>query len=301
MLMSVILDNEALDDFCFNTLMLTTPSYLPGFTRSVYNRDHALITPESHVFSPLPDWVNTMGAYLITPAMGSHFIMYLSNMQENSKSGLPPIDVERFVFVLQGTVTLIDVSDISHKLEVDSYAYLPLNSKHSLKSDASATLVVFEKRYEYLENYIAEHIVFSTDKHPLLETPGEVFELRKLLPTSLPYDFNIHTKVKMNYKFSNVGIYCKNLVVVLESWIANSVILLCELPASLTASFAICFHLLAFLLISFPFSSCITSFILPAISSFVSMLPVSSSYHNVLENTPLPGEPILEAGNTNSL
>lgn len=29
---------------------------LPGFTRSVYKRDHALITPESHVFSPLPDW-----------------------------------------------------------------------------------------------------------------------------------------------------------------------------------------------------------------------------------------------------
>ncbi|GMQ04628.1 hypothetical protein CsSME_00049980 [Camellia sinensis var. sinensis] len=29
---------------------------LPGFTRSVYKRDHALITPESHVFSLLPDW-----------------------------------------------------------------------------------------------------------------------------------------------------------------------------------------------------------------------------------------------------
>lgn len=29
---------------------------LPGFTRSVHKRDHALITPESHVFSPLPDW-----------------------------------------------------------------------------------------------------------------------------------------------------------------------------------------------------------------------------------------------------
>ncbi|KAL2529962.1 (S)-ureidoglycine aminohydrolase [Forsythia ovata] len=179
MLMSVILDNEALDDFCFNTLMLTTPSYLPGFTRSVYNRDHALITPESHVFSPLPDWVNTMGAYLIMPAMGSHFIMYLSKMQENSKSGLPPIDVERSgLFYISNICVcasrysdLIDVSDISHKLEWHNFPF---------------------SRYAYLENYIAEHIVFSTDKQPLLETPGEVFELRKLLPTSLPYDFNIH-------------------------------------------------------------------------------------------------------------
>lgn len=29
---------------------------LPGFTRSVYRKDHALIAPESHVFSPLPEW-----------------------------------------------------------------------------------------------------------------------------------------------------------------------------------------------------------------------------------------------------
>jgi hypothetical protein len=38
------------DDPFFGTLDL------PGFTRSVFKRDHALITPESHVFSPLPDW-----------------------------------------------------------------------------------------------------------------------------------------------------------------------------------------------------------------------------------------------------
>ncbi|CAA2965921.1 (S)-ureidoglycine aminohydrolase [Olea europaea subsp. europaea] len=59
-----------------------------------------------------------MGAYLITLAMGSQFVMYLAKMRENSKSGSPPIGVERFVFVLQDTVTLIAVLDISHKLEV---------------------------------------------------------------------------------------------------------------------------------------------------------------------------------------
>ncbi|KAL6506769.1 hypothetical protein OROHE_022206 [Orobanche hederae] len=165
---------------------------LPGFTRSVYKRDHALITPESHVFSPLSEWTNTLGAYLITPSMGSHFVMYLAKMQENSKSGLPPTDVERFVFVLQGMVTLSDISGVKSELKEDSYAYLPPNSDHSLKSYASATLIVFERRHDYLKNHIPDQIIGSTDKQPLLETPGEVFELRKLLPTSLPYDFNIH-------------------------------------------------------------------------------------------------------------
>ncbi|EXC26781.1 hypothetical protein L484_023398 [Morus notabilis] len=172
-----------------------SPSHLqdlPGFTRSVYKRDHALITPESHVFSPLPEWTNTLAAYLITPAMGAHFVMYLAKMQGNSESGLPSSDVERFIFVVEGSVTMTNVSGASHTLKVDSYAYLSPNFKHSLKCEASATLIVFERRHASLENLVTEQIVGSTDQQPLLETPGEIFELRKLLPTSIPYDFNIH-------------------------------------------------------------------------------------------------------------
>ncbi|XP_055821203.1 (S)-ureidoglycine aminohydrolase [Solanum dulcamara] len=177
---------------------------LPGFTRSVYKKDHALITPESHVFSPLPDWTNTLGAYLITPAIGSHFVMYLAKMQENSKSGLPPSDVERFIFVVQGNAVLTNISGNVHKLTVDSYAYLPPNLDHTVETDAAATLIVFERRYSGLANHVTEQIVGSTDKQPLLETPGEIFELRKLLPTSLAYDFNIHIMDFQPGEFLNV-------------------------------------------------------------------------------------------------
>ena len=34
----------------------SSPADLPGFTRSVYERDHALITPESRVYAPLFGW-----------------------------------------------------------------------------------------------------------------------------------------------------------------------------------------------------------------------------------------------------
>ncbi|XP_030524878.1 (S)-ureidoglycine aminohydrolase [Rhodamnia argentea] len=183
-----------------------SPSHLqdlPGFTRSIYRTEHALITPESQVFSPLPDWTNTLAAYLITPAMGSHFVMYLAKMQENSRSGLPPCDIERFIFVVQGTVSLA-MSSKSQQLMVDSYAYLPPNVEHSLSSDAPATVVVFERRYASLDSHVPEVIVGSTDKQPLLETPGEVFELRKLLPTSVAYDFNIHIMDFQPGEFLNV-------------------------------------------------------------------------------------------------
>ncbi|KAJ0961813.1 hypothetical protein J5N97_029641 [Dioscorea zingiberensis] len=168
-----------------------SPSHLqdlPGFTRSVYKRDHAVITPESYVFSPLPDWVNTLGAYLITPAMGAHFVMYLAKMQVKSKSALPPQDVERFLFVVQGSAVLKNDSGISHELPVDSYAYLPANYKHSLESDDTVTVVIFERRYVSLENHY----------------PEPVFELRKLLPASAPYDFNIHIMDFQPGEFLNV-------------------------------------------------------------------------------------------------
>uniref|UniRef100_A0A2N9ENP3 Cupin type-2 domain-containing protein n=1 Tax=Fagus sylvatica TaxID=28930 RepID=A0A2N9ENP3_FAGSY len=149
----------------------------------------------------------------------------------NSKSGLPPFDVERFIFVVQGAVTLTNVSGVSHELIVDSYAYLPPNFQHSFKCDASATLVIlhlhgmlnmrihsgyldmpwmllknlfYQLKYASLEKRVTEQIVSSTDKQPLLETPGEVFELRKLLPTSLPYDFNIHIMDFQPGEFLNV-------------------------------------------------------------------------------------------------
>ncbi|KAG0453080.1 hypothetical protein HPP92_025744 [Vanilla planifolia] len=165
---------------------------LPGFTRSKYKRDHALISPESQVFSPLSNWVNALGAYLVSPAMGSHFTMYLAKMQEGSRSALPAKDIERFVFVVQGSCLLSVALGITHQLDVDFYAYIPPNSDHLLKCDV-ATLVILERRYARLEGYVLpELIIGSTDEQPLLETPGEVFELRKLLPTSPSYDFNIH-------------------------------------------------------------------------------------------------------------
>lgn len=51
---------------------------LPGFTRSANERDHALITPESRVYTGLFGWKNTNAAWLVTPSMagGPQFSMY---------------------------------------------------------------------------------------------------------------------------------------------------------------------------------------------------------------------------------
>jgi hypothetical protein len=96
---------------------------LPGFTRSVYERAYALITPESQVFSPLLGWTNTLAAYLITPAMGAHFTMYLASMAGNASSFQPLSGIERFVFVVKGEVMLtVHTLLQSHCLQVRTCA-----------------------------------------------------------------------------------------------------------------------------------------------------------------------------------
>jgi (S)-ureidoglycine aminohydrolase len=89
---------------------------------------------------------------------------------------------------------------------VDGFAYLPPEMEHVLATaGSSATLIVFERRYTIMGgNQAPELIVGSTDKQPLIEAPGEIFELRKLLPTNSIYDFNIHVMDFQPGEFLNV-------------------------------------------------------------------------------------------------
>jgi len=179
---------------------------LPGFTRSVYERDHALITPESQVFSPLPGWFNTLAAYLITPAMGAHFTMYLASMAGNSSSAPPPLGVERFVFLVKGEASLTAAKPVGRIiLQVDWYAYIPPNMEHTLSTGAtSANLLIIERRYLKGGDGVPEFITGRTSVQTLLTTPGEVFDLRKLLPATSVYDFNIHVMDFQPGEFLNV-------------------------------------------------------------------------------------------------
>lgn len=171
---------------------------LPGFTRSVYKRDHALITPESHVYSPLPGWKNAVAAYFITPAMGAHFSFYLVHMEGNSTAGPPSRGVERLAFVVKGEATFSAEHHQIVELTADWYAYVPADVEHDLASPSGAHLLVVERVYTGVRGALGEQPpaprvhVGSTTHLQNIPVPGEVFALRKLLPQTAPYDFNIH-------------------------------------------------------------------------------------------------------------
>ncbi|KAG1668120.1 hypothetical protein FOA52_003907 [Chlamydomonas sp. UWO 241] len=158
---------------------------LPGFTRSVYKRDYGLITPESRVWNTQPGWSKSVTSHLISKGSGAHFVMFLARMSAGAVAGTPAPGTERFVFVLDGEVQAGGVT-----LAPNQWAYFPPNATETLTSTNGAGVVLFERTFS-----LKASPVFATgdaEDSPLLPTTPEVFKLRKLLPTTVDYDFNVH-------------------------------------------------------------------------------------------------------------
>lgn len=169
-------------------------SDLPGFTRSVYSDRHALITPESRVWAGLPGWANSLTAHIISPASSpaTNFAMYLVKMGAKGASMAPPKGMERFVFVLDGGINLTDGGKApAAELHADDFVYFPPDHKGAMSSDAGAGLLIWERKYS-IEGGKPKFQFGHTAEQATLDTPGEVFVLRKLLPFTADYDFNIH-------------------------------------------------------------------------------------------------------------
>ena len=120
--------------------------------------------------------------------------MYLANMKANSSALAPGSNIERFVFVLDGKISVsVKKKGVPPTLELhaDQYAYFPPNCAFSMTSEAGAGLVVYERKYA-VPRGAPVFQYGSVNDQPVLPVPGEVFVLRKLVPQTSDYDFNIH-------------------------------------------------------------------------------------------------------------
>jgi len=164
---------------------------LPGFTRSVYYRDHAVITPESRVWAGQPGWKNALTTHLVARASGANFAMYMAELKAGGEAGKPAAHgAERFVLVLDGHVTLKTPDGKTIGLKHNDYAYFPPGDTSVITSSSGAGLLLYERIYSLKGSPVFLH--GHVEDSALLPTAGEVFELRKLLPQTEDYDFNIH-------------------------------------------------------------------------------------------------------------
>ena len=176
-----------------------------GQTRSKHSGDYALITPDTHVNSPLVGWTNTSAVIHISPEMGARFTQYTATMGENSQSGLPGETVQRFVYVQEGNCKLtIDTKhtgkDLAppsadvHELTPGSFAFIPAEMRHVIACDSSAKLVVFEKLYQPHPDWgDPDPVVGHSDKVEGMPFMGdEDARLQTLLPIVPEFDMAVN-------------------------------------------------------------------------------------------------------------
>lgn len=160
-----------------------------GTTRSVVRRDHAVISPDSHVRSPLPGWTNAVAIVLISPRLGAAFSQYIVEMERGGSAGPPAPGVQRFVWVMEGRAAL-GVNGSKRELSPGDHAFLPAGTDHAITARRSTRLMIVEKPYVPAPGALPPEAVGGEDRSdeavPLLGDPDVTVQV--LLPEGPSHD-----------------------------------------------------------------------------------------------------------------
>lgn len=165
-----------------------------GQTRSRLSNDYALITPDTHVSSPLVGWENTSAVIHISPEMSARFTQYTAVMQSGGRSAMPGENIQRFFYVQDGSCSLSLGESDPEQLKQGSYAFVPASMEHEIRCKKTARLVVFEKEYQPYENCELPSSIVGHES----DVAGEPFmgdddaRLKTLLPVEAEFDMAVN-------------------------------------------------------------------------------------------------------------
>ena len=167
-----------------------------GHTRSRVTTHHALITPDTFVWAPLPGWQNARAAIHIAPCMGARFMQATVEMDAGGMSGAASPGVERVVYVMEGELILAGGGKEAktQALGPGAFAYLPPDSEREFTAMNPTRLALFEKPYEGLLNVAPPEAIVGN----VADVAGEPFmgdpdaRLHVLLPTDERFDMAVN-------------------------------------------------------------------------------------------------------------
>jgi (S)-ureidoglycine aminohydrolase len=159
-----------------------------GHTRSSYQRDHLLLTPDTFVRAPLPGMKNATAIIHAGPAVGAAFTQYTAEFEVAGTLGTTV--AQRFVYVLEG-----ELSVGTRSLKAGGFAYIPAGVIAEVKATEKARAAIVEKRYQAIGG-VAGPAMFSGDESgiqskPLLDDTD--IEVRCLIPDDSAFDFAVNT------------------------------------------------------------------------------------------------------------
>jgi (S)-ureidoglycine aminohydrolase len=156
--------------------------------------DHVLITPDSHVWAPLPGWRKATAAVHISPQMGARFTQATVVMEGEATSGAASPGVERVIYPLEGRLRLTIADGSPRVVEPGDFAYLPADRPHEIAAAAPSRIVLFEKTYSKLAGAASPEPVVGrvADAEGVPFMGDEDARLQTLLPTDEQFDLAVN-------------------------------------------------------------------------------------------------------------
>ena len=170
-----------------------------GQTRSSQHRNHLLLTPDTFVRTILPGMEACAGIVHAGPALGAAFTQYTAEFEAGGELG--PTDAQRFLYVIEGAVSLelggkrSELGGKRSELVERGYAYVPQGLPHRVVAGKASRVSVIEKPYLALESAGSPQAIVATEDsieaHPLNDDPD--LQVKCLLPDQVNFDFAVNT------------------------------------------------------------------------------------------------------------
>ncbi len=165
-----------------------------GYTRSAFQHDHLLQTPDTFVRTVLPGMARATAIVHCGRALGAKFTQYTAEVEDGGTIG--PATGQRFVYVLEGTAT-IEIGSARNDLSRGTFAYFPESEEHLIVAKTHARLAIIEKPYTPVPGIAAPSAVFgdelSIPSQPLMDDKD--LQVRTLLPADIAFDFAVNTMI----------------------------------------------------------------------------------------------------------
>jgi (S)-ureidoglycine aminohydrolase len=163
-----------------------------GQTRSSFQGDHYLQTPDTFIRAPLPGMKNGTAIVHAGAASGGGFCQYTAELAMGGTLG--PTSEQRFVYVLEGSI-YVEGGSSRFDLSAGGYSYMPEGSSHVVKAYTTCRIAVIDKRYQPLREIGRPEFLVGVESdvvaQPLMEDAA--LQVRMLLPDAVAHDFAVNT------------------------------------------------------------------------------------------------------------
>jgi (S)-ureidoglycine aminohydrolase len=163
-----------------------------GHTRSSYQRDHLLLTPDTFIRAPLPGMINATAIIHAAPAVGAAFTQY--TVEFDRAGAMDPGPAQTFIYVHVGVVG-ITIGKKEHWLSPDQYAYLTPECRARIECPEGGRATVIEKNWIPIAAHKPPKPFVNDEREvaPLPLAGDKALAVRTLIPTGFDHDFAVNT------------------------------------------------------------------------------------------------------------